>query len=62
MALLFTACGVDMTDKDALNENLEYCNQLAERINILSSQLLELSNYVKDLGSEVVKLKERANE
>lgn len=28
----------------ALNENLEYCNELAERINKISDQLNELKN------------------
>lgn len=37
---------------EALNENFEYCNQLADRINLLAAALNKLSERVKLLESK----------
>lgn len=38
-----------MNNEDALNENLEYCNQLSERINIVTEAVLRLDEKVNTI-------------
>jgi hypothetical protein len=39
-------------EDDALNENFEYCNDLAERINLMAKAIMALDQRVKSLESK----------